>query len=127
MTNLKRPWDEAKSTLSIVATRRRRMPLRGRGKVLVVVALLLAVTPAVVQSYQLLPSVMKWGKQAREGYQCRVAADPSFRQKSFTEVLLAAGTQFAAEWNRRGVHRLVPEADFVLPAVLTAVFGKYYR
>lgn len=80
-----------------------------------------------VHSYQLLPSVTKWSKQIQGGYQCRIAADPSFPQKSLTEVLLAAGTQFAAEWNRRGADHLILEADFVLPAILTAVFGKYYR
>jgi hypothetical protein len=95
--------------------------------IIVLVASVFLVTPVVVQSYQSIPSVTKWSKQIREGYQCRVAADPSFLQKSFTEVLLAAGTQFAAEWNRRGAARLIPEADFVLPAILTAVFGKYYR
>jgi len=72
-------------------------------------------------------TVTQWKKQLDEGYQRRVAADPSFPQKSLTEVLLAAGTQLAAEWTRRGAHRLLPEADFVVPAILTAVFGKYYR
>lgn len=71
-------------------------------------------------------TVTQWKKQLEQGYQSRVAADPSFPQKSLTEVLLAAGTQLAAECTRRGVHRLIPEADFVLPAILTAVFGKYY-
>jgi hypothetical protein len=119
--------NEATSTRGVATTRRRQKQLPGRGTLILVVAFVLASTPAVVQSYQLLPSVTKWGNQVREGYKCRVAADPSFRQKSFTEVLLAAGAQFAAEWNRRGANRLVPEADFVLPAILTAVFGKYYR
>lgn len=74
-----------------------------------------------------IPNIPNIGKQIRNGYQVRVAADPSFPQKSCTEILLAAGTQIAAEWNRRGAHRLIPEADFVLPAILTAVFGKYVR
>ena len=65
--------------------------------------------------------------QVKTGYNRRVAADPSFAAKSVTEVILAAGTQLAAEWNRRGATRLLPEIDFVLPGVLTAVFGKYYR
>lgn len=64
--------------------------------------------------------------QVKTGYNRRVAADPSFPAKSVTEVILAAGTQLAAEWNRRGASRLLPEIDFVLPGVLTAVFGKYY-
>mmetsp|Transcript_1566 Transcript_1566/g.4270 ORF Transcript_1566/g.4270 Transcript_1566/m.4270 type:complete len:277 (+) Transcript_1566:161-991(+) len=63
----------------------------------------------------------------RQGYQQRIAADPSFGVKSITEVILAAATQFTAEWNRRGASRLLPEIDFVLPAVLCAIFGKYYR
>lgn len=69
----------------------------------------------------------KWSKQLSTGYKLRVAADPSFPVKSITEVLLAAGTQLTAEWNRRGRHRLLPEIDFVIPAILTAIFGKYYR
>lgn len=69
----------------------------------------------------------KWTNQLQKGYQQRVAADPTFPQKSITEVILAAGTQLAAEWNRRGADRLLPEIDFVMPGVLTAVFGKYYR
>lgn len=56
-----------------------------------------------------------------------MAADPSFPAKSVTEVLLAAGTQLSAEWNRRGAHRLLPEIDFVFPAMVAAVVGKYYR
>ena len=80
-----------------------------------------------VDAYQVVPTVKRWGQEIREGYRCRVVADPSFPQKSLTEVLVAAGTQFAAEWNRRGASRLIPEADFVVPAILTAVFGKYYR
>ena len=77
--------------------------------------------------YQIMSSVKRWNEQLQTGYQRRVAADPLFPQKSLTEVFLAAGTQLAAEWSRRGGHRLIPEADFVLPAILTAVFGKYYR
>ena len=80
-----------------------------------------------VHGYQVAQTVTQWRQQLGEGYQCRVAADASFPQKSLTEVLLAAGTQMAAEWSRRGADRLISEADFVVPAVLTAVFGKYYR
>jgi hypothetical protein len=80
-----------------------------------------------VRAYQVVPSVTRWSQELGEGYRCRIAADPSFPQKSLTEVLMAAGSQFAAEWNRRGSDRLIPEADFVVPAILTAVFGKYYR
>jgi hypothetical protein len=69
----------------------------------------------------------KWTKQLHTGYQRRVTADPSFPSKSVTEVIVAAGTQFTAEWNRRGIDRLMPEIDFILPAISTAVFGKYYR
>jgi hypothetical protein len=46
--------------------------------------------------------------------------------KSVTELILAAGTQLSAEANRRGVHRLVPEVDFVFAGILTAMIGKYY-
>jgi Protein RETICULATA-related len=107
----------------------RRRPKRRRPYSLVVILAysVFVLKPLEVDSYQLGPSVTKWSKQVREGYHSRVAADPSFLQKSFTEVLVAAGTQFAAEWNRRGAHRMIPESDFVLPAILTAVFGKYYR
>ena len=68
-----------------------------------------------------------WKQQVRRGYNRRVNADPSFFGKSITEVLVAAGTQLMAEWSRRGASRMIPELDFVVPAVLAAVFGKYYR
>jgi len=71
--------------------------------------------------------IARLSNQVKTGYQQRVASDPSFPQKSVTEVVLAAGTQLAAEWKRRGANRLLPEIDFVLPGVLTAIFGKYYR
>jgi hypothetical protein len=71
--------------------------------------------------------IQKWTQQLQKGYQQRVAADPQFASKSVTEVLVAAGTQLTAEWNRRGANRLLSELDFVVPAILTAVFGKYYR
>ena len=73
-------------------------------------------------SYQLLP-VKRWSSELKTGFHRRVAADPSFVSKSITEVLLAAGTQFTAEWNRRGASRLLPEIDFIVPAILTAIFG----
>jgi Protein RETICULATA-related len=60
------------------------------------------------------------------GYARRVKADPSFLSKSVTEVFLAAGTQFSAEWTRRGRSSLMPEMDFIVAGVLTAVAGKYY-
>jgi hypothetical protein len=69
----------------------------------------------------------RWTQQIHTGYQRRVAADPTFLSKSVTEVVVAAGSQFTAEWNRRGIDRLLPELDFVVPAILTAVIGKYYR
>ena len=68
-----------------------------------------------------------WKDNVRTAYRRRTNADPSFLGKSVTEVLAAAGTQLMAEWNRRGASRMVSEIDFVVPAVLTAVFGKYYR
>ena len=59
-------------------------------------------------------------------YQSRIAADPKFFQKSIAEVILAAGTQLFAEYNRRGSQRILPELDFVIAGLLTAVAGKYY-
>jgi hypothetical protein len=69
----------------------------------------------------------RWSQQIHIGYQRRVAADPTFLSKSVTEVVVAAGTQLTAEWNQRGIDRLLPELDFVVPAILMAVIGKYYR
>ena len=69
----------------------------------------------------------RWSHDLQKGYRRRITADPAFKVKSITEVLLAAGTQLTAEWNRRGRARLLPEIDFVVPGILTAVFGKYYR
>ncbi len=77
----------------------------------------------------LLPTVVhqtKWFHSISDSYARRVAADPSFPQKSVAELLLAAGTQLTAEWNRRGALRLLPELDFVMGGVLTAMAGKYY-
>lgn len=71
--------------------------------------------------------VRHWKDGVRTGFRRRIKADPSFLGKSITEVLVAAGTQLMAEWNRRGASRMIAELDFVVPAVLTAVFGKYYR
>lgn len=62
----------------------------------------------------------------KEGYNQRIAADPSFLYKSILEIILAASTQYMAEVSRRGKHRIVPEIDFVFAGVLTAVCGKYY-
>jgi len=62
----------------------------------------------------------------RKGYAQRIKADDSFALKSITEVLLAAGTQFSAEWSKRGPNRIAPEIDFVIAGILTAVAGKYY-
>jgi hypothetical protein len=69
--------------------------------------------------------IRSFANDVKIGYRQRVAADPSFGAKSVTEILLAAGTQFTAEWERRG-SQLLPEFDFVLAGVLTAVVGKYY-
>lgn len=62
----------------------------------------------------------------KEGYNQRISADPEFLTKSIFEVIIAASTQFIAEVGRRGRHRMLPEIDFIVPAILTAVFGKYY-
>lgn len=74
-----------------------------------------------------LREARSWNEKVRKAYRKRTNADPSFFAKSVTEVLVAAGTQLMAEWNRRGASRMASELDFVVPAVLTAVFGKYYR
>lgn len=66
------------------------------------------------------------GQSLSTGYQQRVAADSSFPQKCITEILLAAGTQMTAEWNRRGAFGLRNEIDFVVAGVLTACYGKFY-
>lgn len=66
-------------------------------------------------------------RSVSRGYDRRVAADPSFPQKSVAEVALAVGTQLAAEFNRRGGPAgVIREIDFVVAAVLTAIAGKYY-
>lgn len=65
-------------------------------------------------------------RDAKAGYGFRMAADPSFLAKSVAEVFLAAGTQLAAEWERRGPVHFFPELDFVAAGVLTAIAGKYY-
>mmetsp|Transcript_25975 Transcript_25975/g.71272 ORF Transcript_25975/g.71272 Transcript_25975/m.71272 type:complete len:410 (+) Transcript_25975:294-1523(+) len=70
--------------------------------------------------------VRSWKQQVLKGYSRRINADPSFVGKSITEVLVAAGTQLMAEWNRRGASRIMYELDFVVPAILTAISGKYY-
>ena len=67
-----------------------------------------------------------WKNDLRVGYEQRMAADPSFAKKSVMEVFLAASTQLSAEITQRGPQRMVPEIDFVVAGVLTAVIGKYY-
>ena len=66
-----------------------------------------------------------WMKDLLTGYERRCAADPSFPIKSITKVVLAAGTQLTAEFERRGVDRISAEVDFVVAGVLTAMYGKY--
>lgn len=69
--------------------------------------------------------VRHWMQDIATGYERRCAADPAFPLKSLTEVMLAAGTQFAAEYERRGADQIAAEVDFVVAGVLTAVYGKY--
>ena len=40
------------------------------------------------------------------------------------KVIIAAGTQFIAEWNSRGQYRIIAEIDFVVAGILTAIVGK---
>mmetsp|Transcript_4372 Transcript_4372/g.5107 ORF Transcript_4372/g.5107 Transcript_4372/m.5107 type:complete len:433 (+) Transcript_4372:85-1383(+) len=66
-------------------------------------------------------------QQLQYGLIRRVNADSYFLSKSLIEIIVASGTQFMAELNRRGgLSRTIIEFDFVLPAILTAIFGKYY-
>jgi Protein RETICULATA-related len=82
----------------------------------------------------LLPSSSKpttttaqsWKSDIAIGYRRRVAADPSFPLKSMTEIFVAASTHLAAQWRRCGGRdQLLPQFDFVLAGILTAVYGKY--
>lgn len=73
-----------------------------------------------------IPTARRWKNDLVRGYQQRVAADPIFPKKSVIEVLLAAATQLSAEWNRRGTPQMIPQLDFVVAGVLTAMAGKYY-
>lgn len=74
-----------------------------------------------------VPSLSKLSRSISRGYRARVAADPNFLIKSVLEVALAAGTQFAAELNRRGGFKgCLTQIDFVVAGVLTAIAGKYY-
>jgi hypothetical protein len=65
-------------------------------------------------------------RSVSRGYRARVAADPNFLAKSLLEVILAAGSQMAAEVSRRGARGCATEVDFVVAGVLTAIAGKYY-
>lgn len=73
-----------------------------------------------------IPTPSKLTKSVSDGFKLRIAADPSFTMKSATELVLAAGTQFSAELNRRGASSLLVELDFVIAGILTAMIGKYY-
>lgn len=78
----------------------------------------------IATSLTLLPGA--WRKDLVTGFRQRCAADPNFPLKSLTEVFLAATTQLAAEYQRRGgTNDLVRQADFVVAGVLTAMYGKY--
>lgn len=73
-----------------------------------------------------VPSPRQVLKSVDYGFKQRLAADPSFTTKSIIEVFLAASTQMSAEWNRRGAGQILPQIDFVVAGVLTAMAGKYY-
>jgi Protein RETICULATA-related len=70
--------------------------------------------------------LQKWRRDVKVGWEARINADPNFAFKSSAEVALAALTQLSAEWNRRGGHRMLPEIDFVMGGVITAIAGKYF-
>ena len=63
-------------------------------------------------------------RSLKEGYDRRMAADPSFRDKSILEITLAVLTQCAAEYGTRGWGGMASEFDFVFAGVLTAVCGE---
>mmetsp|Transcript_6767 Transcript_6767/g.10280 ORF Transcript_6767/g.10280 Transcript_6767/m.10280 type:complete len:332 (-) Transcript_6767:11-1006(-) len=64
-------------------------------------------------------------RNARKGYMQRLDADPLFLSKSILEVFIATSTQLFAEISVRG-KMLIPEIDFVIAGILTAIAGKYY-
>ncbi len=66
------------------------------------------------------------GDEIKYQFRIRVAADPDFVQKSIVEIIFAILMQFAAEVSKRGRHRIVPEIDFVIAGIFTAIAGKYY-
>lgn len=68
--------------------------------------------------------IRQWPRDLVQGYQLRTSADKWFPIKSVLEVLLAAGTQLAAEYAKRQ-GRMSVELDFVIAGILTAVYGKY--
>jgi Protein RETICULATA-related len=70
--------------------------------------------------------LQKWRRDARLGWEARTNADPNFAFKSTAEVALAALTQLSAEWKSRGLNRMLPEVDFVVGGVVTAIAGKYF-
>lgn len=65
-------------------------------------------------------------KMIRNEFQLRIAADPDFVERSIVEIIFAISMQFTAEVGRRGLHRILPEIDFVVAGLLTATAGKYY-
>ena len=103
------------------------MNRNGSFRRLCILCLIFTLPFATVAYQSPLRQLSKLSQEIQTGYRRRITADPAFKVKSITEVLLAAGTQLTAEWNRRGADRLLPEIDFVVPGILTAVFGKYYR
>jgi hypothetical protein len=95
-------------------------------KMLLTIALAQVIISPMANALNPSLSVRRWTKSVSTGFQQRVEADSSFPMKSATELVLAAGTQLSAEWNRRGTAAMVPEFDFIVAGVLTAMCGKYY-
>lgn len=91
------------------------------------VTFLFLIGSSLLQSSECLTLPFRhWANDLRTGYQQRCAADAQFPLKSLTEVVLAAGTQLAAEYERRGGRStMLTEVDFVVAGVLTAMYGKY--
>jgi len=61
-------------------------------------------------------------RATEEGFRQRIAADPEFISKTIFEVIITASTHCIA----RGRRNILPEIDFVIAAILTGVFGRYY-
>mmetsp|Transcript_21962 Transcript_21962/g.28443 ORF Transcript_21962/g.28443 Transcript_21962/m.28443 type:complete len:328 (-) Transcript_21962:67-1050(-) len=81
--------------------------------------------PVTSEKRGLFRAMQSWPQDLSQGFELRLAADPSFALKSVLEMFLAVSTQFAAEYAKRGPDLIVTEMDFVISGILTALYGKY--